>query len=84
MRGIELQQSALLFELPIVAAPQHQHDAEPEPREERQVTVGTATVTVTENGIDGLFDGRVRLIDRFSHATLGDCQAADHRLVFMR
>lgn len=46
--------------------------------------VGTATATLNERSIVGLFSGTLKLVDRHSRATLGECQAIDHRIELTR
>jgi hypothetical protein len=46
--------------------------------------LGTATANVSETGIDGWFDGSLKLVDRFSGVTHAECVAPDHRIVFTR
>jgi hypothetical protein len=46
--------------------------------------VGTATATFSERIIVGSFSGTLKLVERHSRATLGECQATDHRMEFTR
>lgn len=46
--------------------------------------VGTATATISERRIVGSFSGTLKLVDRHSRATLGECQAADHQMELIR
>jgi hypothetical protein len=45
---------------------------------------GTISVTVGQRNLVGPFNGRLSLVDRFSQATLGTCQATDHKVEFVR
>lgn len=45
---------------------------------------GSASATIDNRIIDGSFNGKLTYQNRFTRAILGQCDAADHRIVFTR